>query len=162
MYKLIQKGGLNRLVQIYRIKVRLFDHENTFYKLVSTWRIEQCVQMKSCEEDSKPHNTEKFLGGSKISYSIPHNRDAHTHTNLIRLHTVVRHNTKPSTHTRLISSTPSSTHTHGCWAQHQALHTHTQRTMFRLKRENNLLSSTRTNLGEIQTKQKMDRCSNII
>ena len=84
-----------------------------------------CANEDVCEED-KATQHRGFLGGSKISYSTPHRREAHTHTNQLRLHTVVRHNTKPSTHTRLISSTPSSTHTHGCWAQRQAFHTHTR------------------------------------
>ena len=89
------------------------------------------------EEDNKPHCTEKFLGGSKISYSTPHNREAHTHTKFesdyTRLlgttpshphtHTVDHLNTRLYTHTRLLGTTPSLPHTH------------TYRNMFRLQRK---------------------------
>ena len=75
-----------------------------------SWTV--CANEDVCEED-KATQHRGFLGGSKISYSTPHRCEAHTHTNQIRLHAVVKHNTKPSTHT------------HGWSAQHQALHTHT-------------------------------------
>ena len=95
-----------------------------------------CANEIVFEEEHQATLHKEFLGGSKISYSTPHSREAHTHTNLDQItHTVVGHNTKPSTHTRLISLTPSYPHTH------------TQRNIVQTKEENNLLSSSMNNPG---------------
>ena len=61
-----------------------------------------CASEIVCEEEQQATLHREFLGGSKISYSTPHRREAHTHTNLDQI-----------THTRLLGTTPSRPHTHG-------------------------------------------------
>ena len=113
-----------------------------------------CANEDVCEED-KATQHRGFLGGSKISYSTPHRREAHTHTNQIRLHMVVRHNTKPSTHTHGWSVQHQALHTHRVVGHNTkpSTHTHTHKYVQTTTR-NNLLSSTWTNLEKSRLSRK--------
>ena len=64
-----------------------------------------CASEIVCEEEHEATLHREFLGGSEISYSTPHRREAHTHT-------IVGHNTKLSTHMVDKLNTKLSTHTH--------------------------------------------------
>ena len=41
-----------------------------------------CASEIVCEEEQQATLHREFLGGSKIFYSTPYSREAHTHTNL--------------------------------------------------------------------------------
>ena len=74
---------MNRLAQIYIIKIRLIKHECTSLSNREHWmKRTVCANKNVCEEEQQATLHREFLGGSKISYSTPHSREAHTHTNL--------------------------------------------------------------------------------
>ena len=96
-----------------------------------------CANEIVCEEDQKAILHRDFKVVQKFS-TPPLTIVRPTHTLIFEsdyTHTVVGHNTKSSTHTRLLGTTPSHTHTHIL-------------KYVQTKEENNLLSSSKNNLGK--------------
>ena len=95
-----------------------------------------CAKEIVCEEEQQATQHSEFLGGLKISYSTPHRREAHTHTNLDQItHTRLLGTTPRHPHTHTVDQLNTRLYTHTVDELNTKLYTHTERNMFRPKKK---------------------------